>query len=210
MNSDKKNKIGAGEQSGFSKIDKVHPIKMLLYLSMVGIGVLFIILTIAYANSDSFSLTGITPTLPKFFSISTVLLLISSYTISRTSYYYKRDRLNKLKKFLGFTLLLGFGFVLAQLAGWNEFATRGVTFTGKASGTYIYLISALHMLHLLGGIIFMAFLFFKTVHASSDAVRSLIFIRDPSRQMQIDMLTSYWHFMDFLWVGLYFFFLFFF
>lgn len=56
----------------------------------------------------------------------------------------------------------------------------------------------------------MTFLFLRTAHAASDAVRSLIYIRDPYRQMQIDMITIYWHFMDFLWVGLYFFFLFFF
>lgn len=210
MNSDKKNKVGSGKQSGFSKIEKVHPIKMLLYLSMIGIGVLFLILTIAYTNSEGSLLPGFTPALPKFFSISTVIILISSFTVSRTAYYYKKDKLRKLKRYLGFTLMLGIGFVLAQLAGWNEFAARGVHFSGKASGTYIYLISALHLLHLLGGIIFLTFLFFKTVHASTDAVRKLIFIRDPYRQLQIDMLTVYWHFMDFLWVGLYFFFLFFF
>jgi cytochrome c oxidase subunit 3 len=210
MNSDKKNKIGAGERSGFSSIEKVHPVKMLLYLSMMGIGVLFIILTIAYANTERLALPGFTPALPKFFSISTVIILISSYTISRTSHYYRKDKLIKLKRFLGFTLILGLGFVLTQAVGWGEFAAKGVSFTGKASGTYVYLISALHMLHLLGGIIFLTFLFLRTAHASTDAVRSLIFIRDPYRQMQIDMLTVYWHFMDFLWVGLYFFFLFFF
>jgi cytochrome c oxidase subunit III len=210
MNSDKKNKIGSGKQSAFSKIEKVHPVKMLLYLSMFGIGVLFIILTVAYANSASSLLPGYSPSMPKAFSISTVIILLSSFTISRTSEYYKRDKLNKLKRLLGLTMVLGIGFVLAQLTGWNEFATRGGTFTGKASGTYIYLISALHMLHLLGGIIFLTYLFFKTVHASTDAVRTLIYIRDPYRQLQIEMLTVYWHFMGFLWVGLYFFFLFFF
>src|SRR5690606_41834966 len=58
--------------------------------------------------------------------------------------------------------------------------------------TYLYLITALHILHLAGGIIFLSYLFFKTAHVVTDGIRSLIFIRDPYRSLQLSMLTSYW------------------
>jgi len=206
MDSDKKKKVDARQLSAFGGIEKMHPIRMLLYLSMIGIGILFFILVVAFARTDGFQQANFE--LPKFFSVSTILLLFSSYAISHVPRLYKRDKLNKMTRYLGVTLGLGILFVVAQLIGWNEMAKAGVYFTGKASGTYLYLISALHVLHLLGGIIFLSFLFFKTAHVAADGVRSLIFIRDPYRHLQLAMLSGYWHFMDFLWLGLYLVFLF--
>ncbi|NDK55470.1 cytochrome c oxidase subunit 3 [Pontibacter fetidus] len=206
MDSDKKNKVGSRQLSAFKQIERMHPIRMLLYLSMVGIGVLFFILLVAFIRTGGFQ--GENVQLPKFFSISTVLLLFSSYTISRVPGIYRKDKLHKMTRYLGATLVLGLLFIGAQLLGWREMTSEGINFSGKASGTYLYLISALHILHLAGGLIFLFFLFFKTAHVATDSVRSLIYIRDPYRQLQLAMLSSYWHFLDFMWLGLYLVFLF--
>ncbi|WP_439883185.1 cytochrome c oxidase subunit 3 [Pontibacter sp. MBLB2868] len=206
MDSDKKNRVDSKQLSAFGKIERMHPIRMLLYLSMIGIGILFFILVVAFARTGGFQNESFE--LPKFFSVSTLLLLFSSYAISKVPGIYRRDKLKKMTRYLGATLGLGVLFVGAQLIGWNEMTKAGVYFTGKASGTYLYLISALHILHLLGGLIFLSFLFFKTAHVAADGVRSLIFIRDPYRHLQLSMLRSYWNFMDFLWLGLYLVFLF--
>ena len=206
MDSDKKKQINTTQSSAFRRIEKMHPIRMLLYLSMIGIGVLFFILTVAFARTGGFH--GEEFHLPKFFSVSAILLLFSSYAMSKVPGLYKREKLKKMVRYLAFTLTFGILFIGAQLIGWNEMSNTGVHFSGKASGTYLYLISALHILHLLGGIIFLSFMLFKTIYVASDGVRSLIFIRDPFRRLQLSMLNSYWHFMDFLWLGLYFVFLF--
>jgi len=184
----------------------MHPIRMLLYLSMVGIGVLFLVLLIAFMRTGGFHAENVA--LPRFFSVGTVLLLLSSYTISRVTSIYKKDKVHKMTRYLGITLVLSLLFVGAQLLGWREMTAAGINFNGRASGTYLYLISALHILHLLGGIIFLFFLFLKTAHVASDSVRTLIFIRDPYRRLQLSMLASYWHFLDFMWLGLYLVFLF--
>lgn len=206
MDSEKKNKIKARQYAAFSKIEEIHPVRMLLYLSMVGIGVLFVILVIAFARTGGFQAENFR--FPKFFSLSTIILLFSSYTINKIPQIYRRDKLKKMARYLGYTLVLGVLFIGAQFFGWNEIAKSGLSFKGKASGTYLYLISALHVLHLLGGLIFLSFLFLKTLHVSSDGVRSLMFIRDPYRSLQITMLRSYWHFIGFLWLSLYMVFLF--
>lgn len=206
MDQDKKNQVNHTQKSAFKRIEKMHPIRMLLYLSMVGIGVLFFILVVAFGRTGGFP--GEQFELPKFFSVSTVLLLFSSYTISRVPRLYKQDKLKKMVRYLSATLALGLLFIGAQVLGWNEMARTGIYFSGKASGTYLYLISALHILHLLGGIIFLSFMVFKTIYVNNDSVRSLIFIRDPFRHLQLTMLNSYWNFMDFLWLGLYLVFLF--
>ncbi|WP_266205406.1 cytochrome c oxidase subunit 3 [Pontibacter kalidii] len=201
MNQDKKNQVNPKQRSAFKRIERMHPIRMLLYLSMVGIGVLFFVLVVAFARTGGFPPGQFD--LPKFFSISTIILLFSSYTISKVPRFYKQEKLKKMARYLGATLGLGLLFIGAQLIGWNEMTKTGVYFSDKSSGTYLYLISALHILHLLGGIIFLSFMVFKTIYVNSDAVRSLVFIRDPFRRLQLSMLNSYWHFLDFLWLGLY-------
>lgn len=206
MDSDKKNKVDAHQLSAFRNIKRMHPINMLLYFSMIGIGVLFFILVIAFLRTGGFSDDNLQ--MPKFFTIGTVILLFSSYTISKVPGIYKKDKLKKMARYLGMTLVLGLVFIGTQLLGWREMSASGYEFTGKVSGTYLFLISALHLLHLLGGLIFLSFLFFKTSHVATDGVRSLIFIRDPYRNLQLSMLCRYWHFVDFLWLSLFFVFLF--
>ena len=208
MNFDNKNKTGTNRHSAFSRIEKVPPFVMMLYLGMLGIGVLFIILVFAYVQTRALDTIVWQLKFPKYFSISTVILLFSSYTISKVSRYYKKDNLPKLKSYLFYSILLGLGFVLSQVGGWFEIAKTGVTFTGLAAGTYIYLISALHAVHLLGGFIFLSFLYFKTQHAAADSIRTLLYIRNPFVKQQLKMLTNYWHFMDALWLFLYLIFLF--
>lgn len=201
MNQDRKNKVDSRQGSAFGKMEHMHPIRMLLYLSMIGIGVLFFILVVAFARTGGFGSDQFS--LPKFFSISTLLLLFSSYTISKVPRIYKKDKLHKMTRYLAVTFVLSVAFIGAQVLGWREISASGAYFTGKASGSYLYLISALHLLHLLGGMIFLAFLLFKTAHMASDGVRSLIFIRDPYRRLQLSMLCTYWHFIGLLWLFLY-------
>jgi cytochrome c oxidase subunit III len=206
MDSDNKNKVGAKQLSAFKQIERMHPVRMLLYLSMVGIGILFFVLIVAFIRTGGFQAANIP--FPKYFSLGTIILLFSSYTLSRVPRIYRKDKLKKMTRYLGVTLVLGILFIASQVLGWREISNAGVNFSGKVSGTYLYLISALHLLHLLGGIIYLSFLFFKTAYISSDSVRSLIYIRDPFRRLQLSMLCNYWHFMDFLWLALYITFLF--
>ncbi|WP_345072609.1 cytochrome c oxidase subunit 3 [Hymenobacter fastidiosus] len=212
MNSDpeRRDKVGAGAPaSTFARIERVPPLLMLLYLGMAGITVLFIILVAAYAQTRHLSSlpSGLHP-FPRYFSLSTIVLLASSYTLSQAQRIYRQDDMVKLARCLAATLLLGGIFTGLQVLGWRELITQGVFFTGAASGTYVYLISALHVAHLLGGMLFLLSLLLRTLHASRDAVRSLVFIRNPYRRMQLRMLGLYWHFIDGLWVVLFALFLF--
>lgn len=208
MNFDKKNKVGSSKESPFSRIEKVHPFEMMLYLAITGVGVLFLMLVIAYLQTRSFDSSFSKLTLPKYFSISTIFILLSSYTICKAPRNYKKDNLAKLKKSFFYTMLLALGFVLVQVASWQEISHSGIVYSGLAAGTYIYLISALHAVHLLGGFFFLSFLFFKTQHAAADPIRMLLFIRNPYIRQQIKLLNIYWHFLDAMWVFLFLVFLF--
>ncbi|HSI91400.1 MAG TPA: hypothetical protein VK927_09815 [Adhaeribacter sp.] len=208
MKSDNKNKIGAPRTSAFSQIERVHPAKMLLYLCLAGIGIMFILLLLAYARTEARLFQELNLRFPKFFSVSTLILLVSTYTVSRTTKIYRKDKLRKLSVYLGFTLLLGLAFILSQAMGWYELANNGILVKGQVFGSYLYLLSAVHALHLVAGVLFLMYFYFKCRYSASDPVRTLIFIRDPFRLLQLQLLSSYWYFLTGLWVVLYLVFLF--
>ncbi|HEX8349380.1 MAG TPA: cytochrome c oxidase subunit 3 [Hymenobacter sp.] len=211
MNSDKeRNKVGARRTpSAFARMERMPPMLMLLYLGMVGITVLFVILVGAYAQTRYLSNlpSGLHP-FPRYFSISTIVLLVSSYTVNQARRLYQQDDVSNLVRCLGATMLLGAIFTGLQILGWRELAAQGALFTGESSYTYVYLISALHVAHVLGGLLYLLVLMLRTSHASRDAVRTLVFIRNPYRRLQLRILTVYWHFIDVVWLGLFVIFLF--
>jgi cytochrome c oxidase subunit 3 len=210
MNSehDRKNQVGAPRRpSAFARIERLPPLTIALYFAMAAISVMFVMLVAGYINAR---LRSEVPSglhaLPRYFSLSTIVLVISSYTIGQAPRLYAQDDLASLGRCLGATLLLGCIFAGLQVLGWRELDSMGVPFQGEtstSSGQFLYIISALHVLHLLGGMLFLLAFLLKVLHADRDAVRSLVFIRNPYYRRQLRLLGTYWHFVDVLWVMLF-------
>jgi cytochrome c oxidase subunit 3 len=205
---DRNTPLGTGRrpagQSAFGRIERVPPMLMLLYLALLGITMLFVTLVAMYVASRAQSSVprGLHP-FPRFFSLSTVVLLVSSYTLGQAPRLYRSDDLHALARCLGATLVLGCIFSGLQVQGWRELVQQGVLFTGERSGTFVYVISGLHVAHIVGGLIFILVQMLRTLHASRDAVRTLVFIRNPYHLRQLRALLTYWHFIDVLWVALF-------
>jgi cytochrome c oxidase subunit 3 len=188
-------------------MEKMPPLQVALYLALVAITVMFLMLVVAYATTRMRSgvPTGLHP-LPRYFSLSTIVLVISSYTIGQALRLYEQDDLPSLGRCLGATLLLASVFAGLQVLGWRELTTHGVPYQGKisnSSGQFIYLISALHVAHLLGGMVLLMAMLLRVLHAERDGVRTLVYIRNPYHRRQIKLLGTYWHFIDVLWVVLF-------
>ncbi len=194
--------------SSFEKIEKVPPVKMLLFVTMAGMAMLFFMLTAMFFFKNADAATPSTFNLPKLFSVSTILILVSGFSMHQVPFHYGQDDLISMKKGLLWSLGLGLVFSLAQIVAWYEMASARVFFDGHPAGTFLYLLSALHLLHIAGGLAFASYLYVKVNRASKDPIRSLIFNRDPYRLMQVQMLRSYWHFLGIIWIALYFVFLF--
>ncbi len=193
----------------FEKIEKLHPHKMLLFLAMFGSSLIFVFMLIAFTTTyaaPAGELSGFV--MPKAFIFSTLVLLVSSYFVSRFERAYENEALKKLSTLMGVTILLGFVFTLSQYWGWHQLEQSGYSLQGLSSGAYLYVISGLHILHLVGGIFFMTYQFIKVSRVSRDPVRSLIMITNPYQKTKLEILSTYWHFMDLLWVGMFLYFLF--
>jgi cytochrome c oxidase subunit 3 len=146
--------------------------------------------------------------MPKSFIISLVLLLFSSFFISKVLPAFKKDDMKAVRRSLEITLLLGLAFTISQYVGWYEMNRSGIHLSGKDSGAYLYVVSGLHVLHLAAGLVFLTMTYTRVSTISRDPVKSLIMVTNPYQRIRLEMLTTYWHFIDILWVGLFFYFLF--
>lgn len=192
----------------FSLIEKIHPHKMLLYLAIFGSSLIFLFIVIGYTISQPNAEDFIRFKFPKAFVVSLVLLLLSSFSISKALPAFLRDDMKTLKWYLGLTLFLGIAFAMSQYFGWYELKRSGIYFSGKAAGSYLYVISGLHILHLAGGLVFLTFIYTKVSRIIRDPVKTLIMVTNPYEKIRMEMLATYWHFIDIVWVILFFYFLF--
>lgn len=206
--SERDNQIRAQRRApSFGRIERLPPLLVAGYLGMLAIAVMFAILMAAYvqARFNSGVPTGLYA-LPRYFSLSTIVLLLSSYTMAQAPRLYAQDDLPALVRCLVATLLLGCVFAGLQVLGWRELLQNGVAFRGegsRSSGQFLYLISGLHVAHLLGGMLLLLASVLRVAHAERDAVRTLVFIRNPYHRRILRLLGTYWHFIDVLWVMLF-------
>lgn len=206
----KQNKSSEKEHSNlsFSDIEKIHPHKMLLYLSAIGSSLVFLFMIIAFAVSRTSTTFYDEIAMPRAFVVSIILLLLSSFTVYRILPAFSGDNMKEVRSMLGFTLALGITFALCQYIGWLELAQQGIYLSGEVSGAYLYVISGLHALHVLGAISYVAILLFQVNRAVQDPVKGLIMFTSPYQRIKLEMLTVFWHYIDVLWIILFIYFLF--
>lgn len=174
--------------------NKIHPQKFALWAAMGSITMMFGAFTSAYivkqAQGDWLEFT-----LPAEFSISTFVILLSSVVLHLSFISFKRANESQYKYLLVLATILGFAFVILQYLGWIKLNEIGVDLKGNVSGSFFYLISGVHALHVLGGIAAM-------IVAMIYAFR-LKFSVTPTRIHRFDLVVNYWHFVDILWVYLF-------
>lgn len=173
----------------------IHPNKFMLWLFIVTIIMIFAALTSAYLvrSSDGDWLKF---PFPKAFTISTIVLITSSVTMQLAYLNTKKGQYNLTQLFLGITLLLALAFSYLQVEGWGQLIDFGVWFGGKSSnpaGSFVYVFSGLHLFHLFTGIIYLAVVLTASLRGKLNNQNTL----------QIELCTTYWHFLDLLWVYLF-------
>jgi cytochrome c oxidase subunit III len=191
-------------QTWLKRVENLHPYETLLYLGMLGSGLIFLFLVFAFVSSGIKQLGGLNPRIPTAFLISTFILILSGYTATKMRVYYQEENISGLESSLRHTFLLGVIFTILQFAGWRELAAMGINFTGIPSGSFLYVLSGIHIFHLSGAMIFAIILLLQLRKTQEDGIRKLILVTNPFEKMRIRLFTVYWHFMDAIWVILFF------
>lgn len=175
---------------------KIHPHKFTLWVAIASIIMMFAGLTSAYIVKGS--LPGwSTVEIPVLFYYSTAIILLSSVTIQVALKSFKERNMPQYRRLVTVTAVLGIAFIVMQITAFLQLWERGLTWKGASgAGQFLYIIFGLHALHVLGGIIALMIMFFR---AFSSRIRNY----DP---ISIELASTYWHFVDLLWIYLFVFF----
>jgi len=175
---------------------KIHPHKFTLWVAIGSIVMMFAGLTSAYiVKSNQASWQSIV--IPKIFWYSTAVILTSSLTIQMALRSFKDREMKRYRMLIAVTTALGVLFVVLQYLGFQQLWNSGVTFKGSNAGQFLYVISGLHVLHVIGGVIALIVMFIKAFFGTTKNYSSL----------PVELAGTYWHFVDFLWLYLFIFFM---
>ena len=142
--------------------------------------------------------------LPPLLYLNTLVLLASSLALEvgrsrvRWSWVRMASEAGSARKavpdgtgYLALTFGLGLLFVAGQVAAWRDLAAQGLFLATNPSASFFYVLTALHALHLLGGIIAMGYVIVRIRRLAGDPPESAL-----------AAAALYWHFMDVLWLYL--------
>jgi cytochrome c oxidase subunit III len=175
--------------------NRFHPLKFAMWLAMASIIMLFAALTSAYIVRKAQG-NWVEFRLPSIFWINTVIILISSVTMQWAANAFKKYRQNAYRLWLVVTFMLGTAFLVGQYIGWLQLDEGGIHLKGNPSGSFVYVISGVHAAHILGGVLI---LFVSVIRA--------FFVKfNPNRLVNVQIMSTYWHFVDVLWIYLFIFF----
>jgi len=175
---------------------KIHPHKFTLWVAVGSIIMMFAGLTSAFIVKSNL-VNWKSVSLPNVFYISTGVIFISSVTIQMALRSFKNREMRKHRALMGVTLLLGIAFLILQWMGFSDLWSQHITFKGSGAGQFLYVIFGLHAIHVLGGIVALLIMFYKSYAGKTKLYSSV----------PIEIAATYWHFVDFLWIYLLVFFL---
>ncbi|MEJ2163506.1 MAG: cytochrome c oxidase subunit 3 [Robiginitalea sp.] len=169
--------------------------KMMLWFGIASLLMSFAGWTSAYIVSSSREDWMQDYQLPAAFWFSTAIILASSLTYWLAKRSVAANNHSKGTLWLGATLFLGVAFITSQLQGFSEMIGLGYYFTGPTSNitlSYIFLIAAIHILHVLAGLISLLVVLFNQVRGRYG----------PGKMLGMELGITFWHFLDALWIYL--------
>lgn len=178
-----------------NKPQAIHPHKFTLWVAMGSIVMMFAGLTSAYIVKKNQS-NWLVFNLPVIFWYSTVVILLSSLTIHLAVKSFKARDMGRYRALITLTAILGIVFLALQVGGFINLEHNNIALTGSKSNSaasFLLVITGLHMLHVLGGVIAILIIFARAYASRVKNYSSL----------PIEMAATYWHFVDVLWIYLF-------
>jgi cytochrome c oxidase subunit 3 len=168
-----------------------------MWVVMASIMMLFTALTSAYIVRTSGANDWTPLELPRLLWLSTTLIVLSSLSFELARRSLKRNEQQNYARWLLVTVLLGLGFLGSQFLAWRELVAQGIYLASNPHSSFFYLFTALHGLHLLGGILALDYLL---LHAWRRRAPEQVGVR---RTVAAGAVATYWHFMGVLWIYLF-------
>jgi cytochrome c oxidase subunit 3 len=175
----------------------VEPIEFLMWAFMVSVFMIFAGFTSGYIVRKGDG-NWLQFALPSAFMLSTALVVLSSVVLQWSFAQAKKNELAKVKVGMALTLLLGVGFVGAQLLAYSQLVNIGLFLNGNPSVGFLYVVTFIHALHVVSAIIALIVIF----------AQAFRFQVHSKKLLGMKLVTLFWHFLGILWIYLYGFFYF--
>ena len=185
-----------------AKIDNMHDGETLnlskgklgLRYIMVVSSILFSLFIITYSDRLVYADWQQMPE-PLLLWFNTLILFISSAFFNSAQAATKNNQFAKVKQKLLIIGFLAFAFLLGQLFVWLQLINLGYYVSTNPANAYFYGFTALHGLHLVGGLVYWN-MTIKKVWIPSDIVVA-------EAKHTVELCAIYWHFLLAVWVVLF-------
>ena len=174
---------------------RIHPHRFIMWIAIGSIVMMFAGMTSAYIVKKNQG-NWLAIELPVMFWYSTAVILASSVTMFLANTALKAGKTSFYKTLITITAILGVVFISMQWEGFKDLETRGIALIGPQSNSassFLFVITGLHMLHVLGGVIALIVTFFRSFWVQEGQINLV-----PTQ-----IVATYWHFVDVLWIYLF-------
>ncbi len=174
-----------------NKRSKLHPHKFTLWVGIGSILMMFAGLTSAYivkrnqANWQTFDL-------PIAFWYSTAIIVFSSTTLWLAQKSFSQRAMSRYRSLMAATLVLGLIFIGLQIIGFQQLWGKGITLQGNVSYSFLFVIVGLHALHVVGGVVALLVM----------SLQAFLSTKKNYSIVPVELMSTYWHFVDILWLYL--------
>lgn len=181
--------VGAAASGGATS---PPPAKMALWVFLAVATSLFVLFVSAYAMRLGLSDWSPLPR-PRLLMLNTALLVGASLSMQWTVHAARRADRDSVQRGLGASGLLTLCFLAGQLFVWRQLNDAGYFVASSAAASFFYLLTAVHGLHVLGGLVAWARAWTRAWRGS-----------EPARvRLGVELCATYWHYLLAVWVGLY-------
>lgn len=174
---------------------RIHPQRFIMWIAIGSIVMMFAGMTSAYIVKKNQG-NWLAIELPVVFWYSTAVILASSLTMYLANTALRAGKISFYKSLITITAILGVTFVIMQWEGFKDLETRGIALIGPQSNSassFLFVITGLHMLHVLGGVIALIVTFFRSFWVQEG----------QTNLVPTQIVATYWHFVDVLWIYLF-------
>ena len=128
-------------------------------------------------------------------TFNTVILILSSVTMVMAWVSLKQKNLSKYKVYMGTTILCAIIFLVVKYFEYSHKIHEGFVPSHDTYMALYFTLTGLHGLHIIGGIIVLAYLFGPGIS---------MWDSEPERfTNRIEIVGLYWHFVDLVWIFLF-------
>ena len=164
-----------------------------MWVALIPILMLFLSFTSALMVRKSVGGDWKPTPIPIILWFNTAILLASSFTLEKARRALGNFSGETFQRWLWITTVLGMTFLAGQFLAWQQLASTGIYLDSNPSSSFFYLLTAIHGLHLLGGL---GGLFYLDLRARAFSMLG------PAKSTAVGVTAIYWHFLDGLWVYL--------